>query len=149
MRIAHCGAAIVIFVEECRCFLWDAKIPEYAPYKEYHFAGVACHHKSASVEDPATVGWNLHLYAMVPPESRTHKPPKDRRVLMHVAQSESAYAWAVVASNCGRLSRSKSVLLLWIDGRGPSGSSSRGAVRQKYKPSLRELYRNLRACLRP
>jgi hypothetical protein len=44
---------------------------------------------SASVDDPATVGWNLHLYAIVPPARRMQMPLKDRRVLTHVAQSES------------------------------------------------------------
>ncbi len=31
-------------------------------------------------------------------------PPKERRVFTQVAQSESVYAWAVVASNSGRFS---------------------------------------------
>ena len=52
---------------------------------------------SASVEDRATVGWNFVLYAMVPPVSRIHIPLKERRILTHVAQSESPYATAVDA----------------------------------------------------
>jgi hypothetical protein len=47
---------------------------------------------SASVDDPATVGWNLHLYAIVPLASRITVPPNDRLVFTQVAQSESAYA---------------------------------------------------------
>ncbi len=47
---------------------------------------------SASVEEPAIVGSNYHLYAIVPPAKRTQAPPKERRVLEQVAQSESAYA---------------------------------------------------------
>ena len=45
---------------------------------------------SASVLDPAIVGWKRHLYAMVPPARRMQTPPKERRVLGQVAQSESA-----------------------------------------------------------
>jgi hypothetical protein len=44
---------------------------------------------SASVEDCATVGWSLDLYAIVPPASHTHTPVKDQCVLGHVAQLES------------------------------------------------------------
>ena len=53
---------------------------------------------SASVEDSATVGWNFVLYGIVPPASWIHIPLKDRRVLTHVAQSESPYATALDAS---------------------------------------------------
>ncbi len=90
LHISHCGAAVIIFIEECRCFLWDVKIPEYAPNKRIIFPVSHAAINSASVEDPATVGWNLHLYAMVPPVSRTHTPPKERHVFTHVAQSKSA-----------------------------------------------------------
>ncbi len=45
---------------------------------------------SASVLEPATVGWKRHLYAIVPPARRIHTPPKDRQVLGQVAQSKSA-----------------------------------------------------------
>ncbi len=69
---------------------------------------------STSVEDPAIVGWNLHLYAIVPPAKRKQAPPKERRVLGQVAQSESAYACSMLASYSGRASvSSKSCLLLW------------------------------------
>ena len=86
---------------------------------------------SASVLEPATVGWKRHLYAIVPPARRMQIPPNERRVLGHVAQSESAYACAVRASNCGRPSRRMSFLLLLTVGGGPSASSERGVVRQK------------------
>ncbi len=45
---------------------------------------------SASVVDPATVGWNLVLYVIVPPARRIAVPPKDCHVSTHDAQSESA-----------------------------------------------------------
>jgi hypothetical protein len=45
LRISHCGAAVIIFVEECCCFLWDVKIPEYAPNKKNHLSSVARCHK--------------------------------------------------------------------------------------------------------
>ncbi len=69
-------------------------------------------------------------------------PPNDRRVFTHVAQSELANACAISASNCGLLSRKMSLRLLLILGRGPSGSSGLGAVHQKYRLSLCELYKN-------
>ncbi len=53
---------------------------------------------SASVDDSTTVGWNLVLYAIVPPASWMQIPLNECHVLMHVAQSESPYATAVVAS---------------------------------------------------
>ena len=53
---------------------------------------------SASVEERATVGWNLVLKAMTPPNKKIQTPVKERRVLIHVAQSESAYATAVRGS---------------------------------------------------
>ena len=53
---------------------------------------------SASVDERATVGWNLVLYAIVPPASWIHIPLNERLVLTHVAQSESPYAIAIVAS---------------------------------------------------
>jgi hypothetical protein len=83
---------------------------------------------SASVLDPATVGWERHLYAMVPPARQTHTPPKEHRVLGQVAQSELAYVWAISGSNCGRSSRMISFLLLHIHGGDPTGH---GVVHQK------------------
>ena len=53
---------------------------------------------SASVDERANVGWNLVLYATTPPASSMHTPVNDRRVLVHVAQSESAYATAMSGS---------------------------------------------------
>ena len=44
---------------------------------------------SASVDDRATVGRNLALYAMTPPARKIHAPVNDGRVLTQVAQSES------------------------------------------------------------
>ena len=81
---------------------------------------------SASVEDSATVGWNLVLYAIVPPASWMQIPLNDLRVLTHVAQSESPYATAMLASCCGRSLRRRSLQLLLIVGSGPLGSSGRG-----------------------
>ena len=69
---------------------------------------------SASVDDSATVGWNLVLYAITPPVRKMHTPVNDRRVLRHVAQSESAYATAIYGLWCFRLSKSRSDLLLLI-----------------------------------
>ena len=80
---------------------------------------------SASVDELATVGWNLHLYAIVPPARRMQMPLNDRLVLTQEAQSESEYACAMLALNWGQLSRRMSCLLLWTGGRGPSGSSMR------------------------
>ena len=45
---------------------------------------------SALVDDSATEGWNLVLWAMTPLVRKTQTPVKDLRVLMHVAQLESA-----------------------------------------------------------
>ena len=84
----------------------------------------------ASVLDPAIVGWKRHLYAIVPPARWMQTPPKERRVLGHVAQSESAYACAMRGGNSGRPSIIKSEMLLFTLGRGPSGSSKRGWGRQ-------------------
>ncbi len=53
---------------------------------------------SASVEESTTVGWNLVLYAIVPPASWMHIPLNERRVLTQVTQSESPYATAMVGS---------------------------------------------------
>ena len=53
-------------------------------------------------------------------------PLNDLRVLMHVAQSESPYATAMVASCCGRSLRRRSWRLLLIVGSVPVGSSCRG-----------------------
>ncbi len=79
---------------------------------------------SASVEEPTRgTGWNCVLYATVPPARRRHKPPKDRQVFTHVAQSKSAYAYATLASWSGWLSRRRSCLFLWIGVKGPSESS--------------------------
>ena len=47
---------------------------------------------SALVEDPAMVGWNLHLYAIMPAVKHKQALPNEQRVLGQVAQSESAYA---------------------------------------------------------
>ena len=41
------------------------------------------------VEERATVGWNLVLYATVPPVSWMQLPLKEQRVFMQVAQLES------------------------------------------------------------
>ena len=91
---------------------------------------------SASVEEPAIVGWNLHLYAIVPPAKRKQAPPKEPWVLGQVAQSESAYACSMLASYSGQASvSSKSCLLLWTGRRGPSLNSGCGVIRQKYIPS--------------
>jgi hypothetical protein len=85
---------------------------------------------SASVDDSATVGWNLVLYAMTPPVRKMHTPVNYRRVLMHVAQSESVYATAMFGLWCLRLSNSRSVLLLLIFGGGPSRNLLLDLVRQ-------------------
>jgi hypothetical protein len=45
LRVFHSGATVVIFVEECSCFLGYIKVPEYASNKEDHFASVAGGHK--------------------------------------------------------------------------------------------------------
>ncbi len=52
---------------------------------------------SASVDDSGTVGWNLVLYAIVPPASWMQIPLSERCILTLVAQSELPYATAVVA----------------------------------------------------
>ena len=39
----------------------------------------------ASVEDPATVGWNFVLYTMIPPTSQMTAPPNEWQVLTQVA----------------------------------------------------------------
>ncbi len=49
----------------------------------------------ASVDEPATVGWNFDLYAIVPPASWITVLPKESHVFMQLAQSESAYAWTM------------------------------------------------------
>ena len=84
---------------------------------------------SASVLEPAMFGWKRHLYAIMPPASQMQSPSS--RVLGHVAQSESAHAWMVKASNSGCPSRKMLCLLLLMVGGGPSGSSGGGAVCQK------------------
>jgi len=61
---------------------------------------------------------------MTPSARKIHAPVNDGRVLTQVAQSEFAYATAVVASCCGRFDRSRSDLLLFIVGGGPSGRLS-------------------------
>ncbi len=75
------------------------KVPKNTSDEKDHLPVSHAAINSASVEVPAKVGWNLHLYAMVPPANRIQSPPNDRRVLTHVAQSESAYACAIDASN--------------------------------------------------
>ncbi len=52
---------------------------------------------SASVDDSATVGWNLVWYAIVLPASWMQIPLNKHLVLTHVAQSELPYATAVIA----------------------------------------------------
>ena len=49
---------------------------------------------------------------MTPPDKNMQTPVKERRVLMHVAQSESAYATAIRGSWFLRKLRSRSDLLL-------------------------------------
>jgi len=67
---------------------------------------------------------------MTLPDKKMQTPVKERRVLMHVAQSESAYATAIRGSWFLRRLRSRSDLLLLIVGAGPSRRSCRGLVRQ-------------------
>ena len=86
--------------------------------------------KSASVDDSATVGWNLVLYAITPPVRKMHTPVNDRLVLTNVAKSESAYATAMFGWWCFRLSKSRAALLLLIFGGGPSRSFLLAVVRQ-------------------
>jgi hypothetical protein len=45
LRVSHVGATIVIFVEECSCFLGYIEVPEYASNKEDHFTCVASGHE--------------------------------------------------------------------------------------------------------
>ena len=45
LGVAHRGTAIVILIKESCCFLWNVKIPEYAPHEKYHLARVICSHK--------------------------------------------------------------------------------------------------------
>ncbi len=45
LRVSHGGATIVIFVEECSCFLGYTKAPEYALNKEDYFTCVASGHE--------------------------------------------------------------------------------------------------------
>ena len=85
---------------------------------------------SASVDERATVGWNFVLYAMTPPARKIHTPVNERRVLVHVAQSKSAYATAMFGLCSGRFSRTRSFLQLLIGGNGPSLRSCRLLVRQ-------------------
>jgi hypothetical protein len=51
----------------------------------------------ASVDEPATVGWNFDLNAMVPLARRITVPQHEHRVFAQVAQSELAYAWTMLA----------------------------------------------------
>ncbi len=71
----------------------------------------------ASVLEPATVGWNRHLYAIVPPASQIQMPPNERLILGHVAQSELAYACAMRASKVGRFSR-RDIIAITVNDRG-------------------------------
>ena len=57
---------------------------------------------------------------MTPPDKKMQTPVKDWRVLMHVAQSESAYATAMRGSWFLRRLRSRLDLLLLTRGAGPA-----------------------------
>ncbi len=104
---------------------------------------------SASVDDPATVGWKFNLYAMVLPARQITVLPKEQHVLMHVAQSELAKVWATVALCWGQLSSRRSYQLLLIVGVGPLSNLGQVAVCQKWIPSSFVLYKYFRACLKP
>ena len=45
LGIAHGGASIVIFVEDCGCFLWNIQIPKNTSDEEYHLACVVRSHE--------------------------------------------------------------------------------------------------------
>ncbi len=86
---------------------------------------------SASVNERATVDWNLVLYPTVPPASWIQIPLKEHRVLTQVAQPESPYATAVVDLWLGCSSNNISWQLLLTEGRAPSERSGRKQVCQK------------------
>jgi hypothetical protein len=84
---------------------------------------------SASVVDPATVGWNVVFQAIVLPASRMTVPPNEWPVLTQEAQPELVYAWAIEAGCSGLSFKRRSCLLLLIGGFGLL--SRQGDVHQK------------------
>ncbi len=45
LGIAHCGATVVILVEESCGFLWDVEVPKYTAYIKDHFSSITGGHE--------------------------------------------------------------------------------------------------------
>jgi hypothetical protein len=65
----------------------------------------------ASVDEPATVGWNFDLYAMVLLVRQITVPQNEHRVFTQVAQSKLVYTWTMLASCSGGLPREEVLLV--------------------------------------
>ncbi len=131
LRITHGNACAIVFVKDSYSLRRNSQVPQHTVKKRIIIPVLYAAIYLASLDDRATVGWNFDLYAIVPPASCITAPPKESLVLTHVAQLVLAYACNVFTLCLGQLLRSRSYLLLFIVGRGPSGNSRLGAVLQK------------------
>ena len=94
LRISHCSTAIIIFICYCGCFLWDVYVPKDTANKEAHSTYITGGHEFCFSGGEGNCGLKFR-YRLSPPDRKIQTPVNERRVLVHVAQSESVYTTAV------------------------------------------------------